>query len=63
MSFQFSWVLVILIFQIILWIIWQLKKSNQDSLFPDASEKVKLISSLNLDNRKIHWRNRIIMIG
>ncbi|MBL50953.1 MAG: hypothetical protein CMG57_03245 [Candidatus Marinimicrobia bacterium] len=63
MSFRFSWVLVLFILQILLLIIWRLKEGKQNSLFSGASDKVMVIYSLNLDNRKVQWRNRIIMIG
>ena len=63
MSFRFSWVLAFFILQIVLWIVWRLKDQKNDPIFPDASEKVKIVSRSNLDKNKIQWRNRLILIG
>ena len=63
MSFRFSWVLAFFILQIVLWIVWRLKDQKNDPIFPDASEKGKIVSRSNLDKNKIQWRNRLILIG
>ena len=63
MSFRFGWVLVFLVIQIILWFFWQLKDKKHSRVHPDASEKVKRVIRLNLDNKRIDWRNRMILIG
>ena len=63
MSFRFGWVLVFLVIQIILWFFWRLKDKKHSRVHPDASEKVKRVIRLNLDNKRIDWRNRMILIG
>jgi len=63
MAFRFSWVLAFLVIQVFFWIIWQLKDRRRDSIFPNASEKVRTVSRLNLDKGRIQWRNRLILIG
>jgi len=63
MAFRFSWVLAFLVIQVFFWIIWQLKDRSRDSIFPNASEKVRTVSGLNLDKGRIMWRNRLILIG
>jgi Ca-activated chloride channel family protein len=63
MSFRFGWVLAFLVIQVILWLIWQLKDGKRYSIYPGASEKVKTVSRINLDNKRVHWRNRMILIG
>jgi len=63
MSFRFSWVLAFLLIQIILWIIWRLKDRNRDSIFPNASDKVRTITRKNSDKTRTKWRDRIILIG
>ena len=63
MAFRFSWVLAFLVIQIFFWIIWQLKDRKRDSIFPNASKKVRTVSRLNLDKGRIQWRNRLILIG
>tara|TARA_A100001037_G_scaffold306478_1_gene351851 strand:- start:3174 stop:4178 length:1005 start_codon:yes stop_codon:yes gene_type:complete len=63
MSFRFSWVLAFFVLQIILWIIWLMKDRKRDPIFPNASQKVRDVSRANLDKGRIHWRNRIILIG
>ncbi len=63
MAFRFSWVLAFLVIQVFFWIIWKLKDRSRDSIFPNASEKVRTVSRLNLDKGRIEWRNRLILIG
>ena len=63
MAFRFSWVLAFLVIQVFFWIIWQLKDRRRASIFPNASEKVRTVSGLNLDKGRIQWRNRLILIG
>ena len=63
MSFRFSWILAFLAIQLFLWILWQFKDRNRDSIFPNASDKVRTIFRKNLDKNRIQWRDRLILIG
>ena len=63
MAFRYSWVLFLLILQMMLLLIWKLKERRLKTLFENASASVLETLELNLDNNRIRWRNRIIMIG
>ena len=63
MAFRYSWVLFFLILQVTLLLIWKLKEKRSRVLFEYASASVLETLELNLDNNRIRWRNRIIMIG
>ena len=63
MAFRYSWVLFFLVLQVMLLLIWKLKEKRSKTLFENASASVLETLELNLDNNRIRWRNRIIMIG
>ena len=63
MAFRYSWVLFFLVLQVMLLLIWKLKEKRSRTLFENASASVLKTLELNLDNNRIRWRNRIIMIG
>ena len=63
MAFRYSWVLLLLVLQMLLLLIWKLKEKRSRTLFGNASASVLKTLELNLDNNRIRWRNRIIMIG
>ncbi len=63
MAFRYSWVLFFLVLQVMLLLIWKLKEKRSRALFEYASASVLKTLELNLDNNRIRWRNRIIMIG
>jgi len=63
MAFRYSWVLFLLALQVILLLIWKLKEKGSRTIFKNASTSVLQSLELNLDNNRIRWRNRIIMIG
>ena len=63
MSFRFSWVLIFLVVQFVIWIYWYFKQKDQDSIFRNASKEVKATIKNNLDDSLISWRNRIILGG
>ena len=63
MAFRYSWVLFLLALQVMLLLIWKLKEKRSRALFEYASASVLKTLELNLDNNRIRWRNRIIMIG
>ena len=63
MAFRYSWVLFLVALQVMLLLIWKLKEKRSRALFEYASTSVLKTLELNLDNNRIRWRNRIIMIG
>jgi len=63
MSFRFSWILGLIVLQIVLWLFWWMKSSKLSSAFPHASEKVKSSFLSNMDTKRIRWRNRFIWFG
>ena len=63
MSFRYSWILLFLLFQFLLWVFWRLKIKQSDGLFPNASEKMLQMIKLNIDENRVRLRNQFIFLG
>ena len=63
MSFRYSWIFIIILIQILLFIYWSFTKNRNTYIFPNSSKKVLNLLRKNIDLDRLKWKNRIVLLG